>query len=241
MKKIIASICSLLCTSLHADTIPDLRAQEVLSMFESLGFARPEPLYTREQTERKMSGEVNGNLFTLTLFGPPYESTKMRVITATALNETLPESKTGEMSLSFLCLAASAPYTGSTPEAARIWLAQNINHPGERMFGQVKMQLITSARSRTLRISTEPLASQGTSTVVSAPDINLKTPYKLDNGTVVDPRVKSTKLPTVGMTYFDVEWDHGAPVIKDTETGWCTWPNFRARFESGKTVEVTAK
>jgi len=231
MKALLVFSAFIACSSLRADTLPNVTSNDVLGMFEDLGFPHPEPSYTREQTECKMRGEVNGNLFTLELFGPPFESVKMRSITAMTQNNTLPESRTGEMSLSFLCLAASTPYAGSTPEAARIWLAQNIDHPAEKMFGQVKMQLFTSARSRILRISTESL----TPSVAAAPATAKPSTPKADS------RIKSDKLPTVGMTYFDVEWDHHSPVIKDAETGWATWPNFRAKFKDGVAVEVERK
>jgi len=47
--------------------------------------------------------------------------------------------------------------------------------------------------------------------------------------------------PSEGMAFDDVVKKYGAPVWRDTETGWATWDHFWARFKTGKVVETRAR
>jgi uncharacterized membrane protein YqaE (UPF0057 family) len=44
-----------------------------------------------------------------------------------------------------------------------------------------------------------------------------------------------------GWTFDEVQATYGAAVSTDKSTGWAQWTKFRARFEGGKVVEVTAR
>lgn len=231
MKTILTLLMLALCGSAFAEgNIPGLTAQQVKSAFKELGFPEEATRYTQEQTEQRMRGEVEGNLFDLQLFGPPFESTDVKVIYALVQNHVLPVEKTKELSLSFLCLAASMPYAGSTPSEARIWIAQNIGKNAEKMFGPVKMHLLGNDRTCILRISTDPLApkvAEGTAPAVKHMDM--------------ERRAKSDKIPSVGEVFGDVEKEHGKPVIRDADTGWATWPKFKVLFKDGKAAEVVLR
>jgi hypothetical protein len=231
MKTILTLIVLALCSSAFAEgIIPDLTARQVKNAFKELGLPEADTRYTAEQAEHDTRGEVEGNLFALRMYGPPYDSTGVNVITAMVQNNVLEDGKTNELSLSFLCLAASMPYTGCTPAEARIWIAANIGKNTEKMFGPVKLQLFSQARSRILRMSTEPLipkVAEGTAPAVKHMDM--------------ERRAKNDKMPSVGEVFGDVEKEHGKPIIRDADTGWATWPKFKVLFKDGKAAEVTVR
>jgi hypothetical protein len=45
-------------------------------------------------------------------------------------------------------------------------------------------------------------------------------------------------LAMEGKTLPEVEGTHGPALSKDKDTGWATWPKFKAQFQAGKVVEV---
>ncbi len=213
-----------------ADLIPGLATREVKSAFAELGLPEAEVRYTPEQTEQNMRATIDGNLFMLGIFGPPHDSTGMLAMSVMVQNQTLELNQTNELSLSFLCLAASMPYAGSMPAEARIWIAANLGKKAEKMFGPVKLQLMGEGRTRILRMSMEPL------TPVAAEN-TLPTITHLDR----EVRAKSGRIPSIGTSYTNVELEHGKPAVKDPDTGWATWPTFKALFEDGKAVEVITR
>jgi hypothetical protein len=229
MKTITTFILLMLCVSGFADTIPGLALSEYQRVFSDLGFPGAQVRYDKEQTEHDIRATADGNLFSLTLFGPPYDRQTIHTISAVVANQMLPEERTNELSLTFLCHVASAAYEGSTPAEARAWVAANIGKETEKMFGSVKMQLRGQGRSRILRLSTEPLilVDSGTSPAIKRLDPTM--------------RVKSFKTPVAGSTFAEIEAEHGAPVIRDPDTGLAVWPRFKVQFKDGRAAEVTLK
>lgn len=232
MKTTILTALLALCSSIviYADPIPALTPRQVKNAFKELGFPEAATRYTPEQSEHDLRGTVDGNLFAVEMFGPPYDSGSINVISAMVQNQTLEASKTNELGLSFLCLAASLPFDESTASTARIWIAGNLGKTTEKMFGQVKLQLFAEGRTRILRISTEPLAPEVASSTLPA----IK---HLDPET----RGKNAKIPDLGTLYADVEKDNGKPAIRDPDTGWATWPTFKVLFKDGRAAEVVRR
>lgn len=229
MKTITTFILLMLCVSSFADTIPGLVLSEYQRTFSELGFPGAEVRYDKEQTEHDIRATSDGNLFSLTLFGPPLDRQNITTISAVVANQTLPEERTNELSLTFLCHVASAAYAGSSPAEARAWVAANLGKETEKTFGPVKFQLRGKERTRMLRMSLEPPAPVASGT---APAIKRLDPTM---------RVKSDKIPVAGATFAEIESEHGAPVIRDPDTGLAVWPRFKVQFKEGRAAEVTLK
>lgn len=51
-------------------------------------------------------------------------------------------------------------------------------------------------------------------------------------------RLLKARAALEGKTFAEVEGTHGPALSKDKDTGWATWPKFKAQFQAGKVVEV---
>jgi uncharacterized membrane protein YqaE (UPF0057 family) len=94
---------------------------------------------------------------------------------------------------------------------ARDWINDHLGEEAETQIGTVKYQLFAKGRTRTLRI------------------------------TGVADRNAEALVAMEGKTLAEIEGTHGKALSKDAATGWAEWPNFRARFVTGKVVEVSVK
>ena len=50
--------------------------------------------------------------------------------------------------------------------------------------------------------------------------------------------IQSSLPPQPGATYAEIEAAHGAPMVRNAETGWAFWQGWRGLFEGGKLVAV---
>jgi len=51
-------------------------------------------------------------------------------------------------------------------------------------------------------------------------------------------RLLKARAALEGKTLVEVEGTHGPALSKDKDTGWATWPKFKAQFQAGKVVDV---
>lgn len=238
MKTIIALIALALCASSYADIIPGLAPVDIYLNLEKEGFTTEKNYAVvtgKNWTEficRKDDGTCR---LTAIIYIPKDHISQVTAVAGVVQNLQGEEANLNALSAPFLSYLATLPYSGSEPVAAKIWVAGSMGKNGEKLFGPAKIEINHEPAIRALYISTDALKT--TSDSEAAPEGTAPRIAHLDR----DARVKSNKIPALGATYFDVQWDHGNPVIKDPDTGWATWPKFKVLFKDGKAAEVTVR
>ena len=222
-----ALICLVPCAGAQAETIPGILPVDVYLSLESKGFTT-DKRFKSEGSQFMSDLENEAGRFSGQVYCPPGQSAQINVVVGLVQNFSSDANATNAMSANFLTFIASLPYEGSKPGEAQAWVMANLGKETEKMFGPVKFQLFKEERTRMLRLSMEPMKEEAAR------------PSALPAIKHVDPasRVKSAKIPEVGETFLDVQFEHGNPVIKDPDTGWATWPTFKVQFKDGKAVEV---
>ena len=220
----------LLCGTLYADIIPGIAPVDVYLNLERKGFT-VDKRFAVEGSSFICTHETAGGHWSGQVHCPKGEITKAYVIVGMVQNYSANAADTDALSVAFLAYLASLPYAGSAPAEAVAWVRENIGKQAEKMFGPVKLQLFSQARTRLLRMSTEALLpAASTGNLGTAPAIKrLEQPRQRD---------EALRLPRVGTVYADVVSEHGKPRIQDADTGWAIWTSFKAKFVDGLTVEV---
>lgn len=235
MKTILLLLCLVSFACAEERLIPDVNASYYDAALKERGF-QLKVSGGAEQVEKTWSLRINQTDMRVTVYSPASDRDSVKVISGVVVNDDNDPAVLEKVAAPFFGWLSRMPSPGSEPDTTEMWVKTHAGQRTEKIFSGVKFQLFGSSTSaRTLRISTDPPTP---TTEMDAP-----TPSTLPAVKHLDPetRGKNAKIPEVGATFADVQWDNGNPVIRDPDTGWATWPTFKVLFKDGRAAEVVKR
>jgi hypothetical protein len=233
MKKLIIAITlTFISSCLATEVIPGLEPVDVYLNLEKKGFKTTKH-YGDSQNTFVCELEEDKCSYTVTAYTPAGSANSVKTVQVMAQWFGPNDDAATDKLKPFMGFAATFPYDGATPEEARRWVEANLGKETSESFGGgVKFELFSKARTRLLRISMDaPEPAEAATSSQSPP-----------NAPQIAPEAPETaRRPALGQTFTDIVAIHGAPSIKDPDTGWAWWKTFKIQFTDGKATQIETR